>query len=146
MPIHKEYAPAKHPRKMNQLSDLLNCHLVMDSDNDQPIVESLCVGFDARMRLVAVIEHTDYDEPAYSCSVSAVINKDDAYELSRWLNVPMTHLPGAIGEAVKAQTEVVNPSTREVQECFKAIVNLFVDGKCPYRIIRKYGKHGFIIC
>ena len=87
-----------------------------------------------------------FTELENDCSVSAVINKDDAYELSRWLNVPMTHLPGAIGEAVKAQTEVVNPSTREVQECFKAIVDLFVDGKCPYRIIRKYGKHGFIIC
>lgn len=131
---------------MNQLSDLLNCHLVMNSDDDQPIVESLYVGFDARMRLVAAIEHTDYDEPAHSCSVSAVVNKDDAYELSRWLNVPLTHLPGAITEAVKAQAEIVNPGTREVQECFKAIVDLFVDGRCPYRIVRKYGKHGFIIC
>lgn len=55
----------------------------MSSDEDQLVVEDLYVGFDAYMRLVVTIEHVDYEKPEYSCSVSAIVNKEDAFKLSK---------------------------------------------------------------
>lgn len=118
----------------------------MSSDEDQPVVESLYVGFDADMRLVITIEHVDYDESEYSCSVSAVIEKEDAFGLSRRLNVSMLQLLDVIKDSMKEYTEIPNADFRQVQECFKDITDCLVNEKCPYRIERKYGKHGYICC
>lgn len=57
----------------------------MSSDEDQLVVEDLYVGFDAYMRLVVTIEHVDYEKTEYSCSVSAIVNKEDAFKLLKKL-------------------------------------------------------------
>lgn len=126
--------------------NLWRCCHIMSSDEDQPVVEDLYVGFDAYMCLVVTIEHVDYEEPEYSCSVSSVVNKDDAFNLSKRLRVSMTHLPDVISESVKEHAEIGNADFQQVQECFKEIADYFIREKCPYRIVRKYGKHGFICC
>lgn len=111
----------------------------MSSDEDQPVVESLYVGFDADMRLVITIEHVDYDEPEDSCSVSAVIDKEGAFELSKKLSVSMSQLLDVIKESMVEYTKIPNADFRQVQECFKDITDCLVNEKCPYRIERKYG-------
>lgn len=121
------------------------CH-IMSSDEDQPVVEDLYVGFDEDMCLVATIEHINYDNPEYSCSVSAIVGKDDAFTLSKRIKVSMKQLPDAISEFTEEYTEIVNADFKQVQECFKTIIDWFIDKNCPYRIARKYGKDGFICC
>lgn len=118
----------------------------MSSDEDQLVIEDLYVGFDIYMRLVVTIEHIDYEEPEYSCSVSAVVNKEDAFRLSKKLKVSMIHLLDVICESMEEYTEIVNADFQQVQECFKEIIDCFICEKCPYRIVRKYDKHGFICC
>ncbi len=125
---------------------LWSCYHIMSSDEDQPVVEDLYVGFDEEMRLVVTIEHVDYEESEYSCSVSAVVNKEDAFNLSKRLNVSMKQLPDAISKSMEEYTEIVNADFHQVQACFKEITNRFMDKKCPYRIVRKYGKEGYICC
>ncbi|MGI6220039.1 MAG: hypothetical protein ACOYJE_09345 [Bacteroidaceae bacterium] len=128
------------------LQNLWKWRHVMSSDEDQPVVEDLYVGFDADMRLVVTLEHVDYDEPEYSCSVSAVVDKEEAFVLSKKLGVTMMELPDALGDSVDEYAETANACFRQVQECFKAIVDGLLSEKCPYRLVRKYGKHGFICC
>lgn len=118
----------------------------MSSDEDQPVVEDLYVGFDTYMHLVVTIEHVDYEKPEYSCSISAIVNKEDAFNLSKKLKVPMIHLLDVISESMEEYTKTVNTDFGQVQECFKEITDCFIGEKCLYRIVRKYGKHGFICC
>lgn len=126
------------------LQNLWKCYHIMSSDEDQPVVEDLYVGFDTYMHLVVTIEHIDYEKPEYSCSISAIVNKEDAFNLSKKLKVPMIHLLDVISESMEEYTEIVNADFGQVQECFKEITDCFISEKCLYRIVRKYGKHGFI--
>lgn len=128
------------------LQNLWKCYNIMSSDEDQLVVEDLYVGFDAYMRLVVTIEHVDYEKNEYSCSVSAIVNKEDAFKLSKKLKIPMMHLLDVISESMEEYTEIVNADFQQVQKCFKEITDCFISEKCPYRIVRKYGKHGFICC
>ncbi len=128
------------------VQNLWRSYHIMNSDEDQPVVEDLDVGFDESMSLVVTIIHTDYEEPEYTCSVSAVVNKEDAFELSKRLKVSMIHLPDAISKSIEEYTEIVNADFHQVQECFKEITDFFIAKKCPYKIVREYGKDGFICC
>lgn len=128
------------------LQNLWRCYHIMSSDEDQPVVEDLYVGFDTYMHLVVTIEHVDYEKPEYSCSISAIVNKEDAFNLSKKLKVPMIHLLDVISESMEEYTKTVNTDFGQVQECFKEITDCFIGEKCLYRIVRKYGKHGFICC
>ena len=58
----------------------------------------------------------------------------------------MVHLPDAIGESMEEYAEIVNADFREVQACFREITDLFIGKKCPYKIVREYGKHDYICC
>ncbi len=128
------------------VQNLWRSYHIMNSDEDQPVVEDLDVGFDEFMSLVVTIIHTDYEEPEYTCSVSAVVNKVDAFELSKRLKVSMIHLPDAISESMEEYTEIVNADFQQVQACFKEIIDFFISKKYPYRIVREYGKGGYICC
>lgn len=128
------------------VQNLWSSYHIMSSDEDQPVVEDLDVGFDESMALVVTIIHTDYEEPEYTCSVSAVVSKEDAFELSKRLKVSMIHLPDAISKFMKEYTEIVNADFQQVQACFKEIIDFFISKKCPYRIVREYGKDGYICC
>lgn len=128
------------------LKSLWKYNNIMSSDEDQLIVEDLYVGFDDSMRLVVTIEHFDYEEREYSCSVSAVVEKEDAFNLSKRLKVPMMHLLDVISDSMEEYAEIVNADFRDVQDCFKEVTDFFINEKCPYRIVRKYGKNGYICC
>lgn len=95
----------------------------MSPDEDQLVVENLYVGFDAYMRLVVTIEHVDYEEPEYSCSLSAVVNKEDAFKLSKRIKVSMMHLLNVISESMEKYTKIVNADFQQIQECFFKITD-----------------------
>ncbi len=120
-----------------------SCH-IMSSDEDQPAVEDLYVGFDASMCMVVTIEHIDYERPEYNCSVSAIVSKEDAFKLSQKLKVTMSQLPNEISESMGEYADIVNADFSDVRECFKTVLDCFIGEKCPYKIVRKYGKQGFI--
>lgn len=65
------------------LHSLWKSYHIMGSDEDQLVVEDLYVGFDTYMRFVVTIEHVDNEKSEYSCSVSAIVNKKDAFKLSK---------------------------------------------------------------
>ena len=68
---------------MCMLHSLWKSYHIMGSDEDQLVVEDLYVGFDTYMRFVVTIEHVDNEKSEYSCSVSAIVNKKDAFKLSK---------------------------------------------------------------
>ena len=70
---------------MSMLHSLWKSYHIMGSDEDQLVVEDLYVGFGTYMRFVVTIEHVDNEKPEYSCSVSAIVNKEDAFKLSKKL-------------------------------------------------------------
>lgn len=110
---------------------------IMSSDEDQPGVEDLYVGFDASKSLVVTIEHIDYEEPRYNHSVAAIVSKEEAFKLSKRLKVPMSQLPDVISEAMDEYSRIVNADFTEVRECFKDILDCFVSEKCHYKIERR---------
>ena len=110
---------------------------IMCSDEDQPKVEDLYVGFDASMCLVVTIEHTDYEKPGHNHSVAAIVSKEDAFRLSKRLKVPMTQLPDVVCESMEEYSRIVNADFSEGQACFKDILDCFVGEKCHYKIERR---------
>lgn len=68
---------------MSMLHSLWKSYHIMGFDEDQLVVEDLYVGFDTYMRFVVTIEHVDNEKSEYSCSVSAIVNKKDAFKLSK---------------------------------------------------------------
>lgn len=114
----------------------------MESDEDQPAVESLCAGFDEAMRLTVTLEHTDYDCPTASCAVSAVVDRDDAYALSRRLGVAMAALPEALRGMVEKQVSVPNADFCQVQDCFRTLTDRLLRHGCRHTIVRRYAADG----
>lgn len=125
--------------------NIFTCH-IMSSDEDASVVEDLGVGFNTDHELVVSIEHFDYDDSRYNCSTCAVVTFDDAYDLSRRLNVPLHKLPMAIYDSMRYWRKKVNPSRSQVRACFKEITECLLDERCPFRIRRTYGLRGYRCC
>lgn len=68
------------------------CH-IMSSDEDQPIVMDIYVGFNISDQIVVCVDLHDYDEPEYNCSTAAVVNLDDSHKMARHHRVKHSHLP-----------------------------------------------------
>lgn len=75
------------------------CH-VMSSDEDQPIVMDIYVGFIVRSQLVVSVDLYDYDEPWYNCSTAAFVNIDDARRMAKRHKVKYENLPRLIAECM----------------------------------------------
>ena len=77
------------------------CH-IMSSDEDQPIVMDIYVGFNMSSQLVVCVDLHDYDEPEYNCSTAAVVNFDDSHKMARHHCVKHSRLPIFIAEIGRA--------------------------------------------
>lgn len=115
----------------------------MSSDDDQPIVEDLSIGYSDTLELVVRIEHTDYEEDD-RCSLEAVVTKDDAFELSKRLGVGMQNLPGKIAEEFDSYDKIINARFSDVHECFKGILNYLSALHTRYRIIEHPDRTGYV--
>ncbi|WP_303741581.1 hypothetical protein, partial [uncultured Muribaculum sp.] len=94
---------------------------IMSSDEDQPIIMDLLVGFNFSDELVIVIDLFDYEEPAYNCSTAAIVNTDDARIMARRHNIAYSQLPRFIAECMAEWRGIINPGLNCVRDCFKEI-------------------------
>lgn len=119
---------------------------IMSSDEDQPIVMDLLVGFNFSDELVIVIDFFDYEEPAYNCSTAAIVNTDDARIMARRHNIAYSQLPRFITECMSEWREIINPGLNNVRDCFKEITECLLDEGCRFRIKRTHGPNDYICC
>lgn len=127
--------------------DLFLLRCIFNSDDDAQVVEDIYAGYDKSFNLIVLLEHTDYDEPEYNCCIYAIIKKDEAFKLAKRLHVPMTHLPSIICNSVDDEYyNLVNPTLRQTQDCFKEILECFIDEKCKFHVVRTYGCYGYCCC
>lgn len=121
--------------------DLILPRYVYSSHDDYNPVESIYAGFDEKFNLIVIMEHTDYEAQEYNCASYAVIDKEDAYRLAQRLDVTLMQLPDMVAASVNNEFfEIDNPRLRDVEECFKEILECLVDEKCRFQLRRTYGK------
>lgn len=129
------------------ISDTLySCRHVMSSDEDQPIVMDINIGFNLRDELTVSVDLYDYDQPWYNCSTAAVVNKDDLRKIAKRHKIDIDDLPEFISECMAEWREIVNPDFDQVVDCFKEITECLLDEGCRFRIIRTYGPGRHICC
>ena len=119
---------------------------IMNSDDDQPIVMDIIIGFNIWDQLVVCMDLTDYDEPEYNCSTAAVVNLEDSQKMARRHRVKHHELPKFIGECMEEWGEIINPTFTQVRDCFKEITDCLLDEGCRFKIERTYGKYGHMCC
>lgn len=133
--------------KHKRITDLNTAtYHIMSSDDDQPIVQDLCVGFNSRGELIVSIVNECYEDERYICSTWAVVSRDEARKLARRLKVAYPKLHIFIGDCMAEWSEIINPTFSQVQDCFKEITECLLDDGCRFRIMRTYGPHGFMCC
>lgn len=116
------------------------CCLIMSSDEDQPIVMDMYVGFNVNEQLVIAVDLHDYDEPEYNCSTAAVVNRWDARAMARRNRMEPSRLPMFIANRMAEWDDVINPNFSQVKDCFKEITEFLLDEGCRLKIIRTHGK------
>lgn len=113
------------------------------SDDDADVAEDIYAGYDEKLNLIVVLQHTDYVEPEYNCCAYAVIDKDEAYALAKRLSVPMTHLPEAVCMPAEGYAHLVNPSLGQTRRCFNSILNYIIRLGGRLSLRRTYGADGY---
>ncbi|WP_290393663.1 hypothetical protein [uncultured Duncaniella sp.] len=121
------------------------CH-IMSSDEDQPIVMDIYVGFNISSQLVVCVDLHDYDEPEYNCSTAAVVHLDDSHKMAHLHRVKHSRLPIFIAECMEEWAYIINPTFTQVRDCFKEITECLLDEGCRFRIKRTYGKGNHMCC
>lgn len=123
--------------------DLFLLHDIFNSDDDADVVNDICAGYDEDFNLIILMEHTDYVEPEYNCNVYAVVGKDEAFNLSKRLGVPMAQLIDAIEDAVSGYDRLVNPTLKQTRDCFSDILRFVRDNGGRSKLHRTYGADGY---
>lgn len=120
--------------------------LVMESDEDQPIVMQIYVGFDERDNLVVSIDNLDSEDRRYNCSTWASVSKGGAQRLARRHGVELYALPEFIADCMAEWRTIVNADFNQVRDCFKEITECLLDEGCRFRLGRTTGPRDFICC
>lgn len=109
--------------------------IIAESHDDLPIWSSVTVGFEDDKSLTVLLEHDDYDEPDYAYRIYATVDKHDALDMARRLNVPLTALPSIIFKRYGDTSNLSVPS--EVEAAFKDILDFILDCGVRYRLKRE---------
>lgn len=112
---------------------------IMSSDEDQPAVMDLNVGFTYRGQLAVTLDYFDYDRGGHLHSMSAIVATDTARRMARRNGVAFDALPAFIADCMSEWGEVVNADFRCVTACFKEITECLLDEGCRFRIARTPG-------
>ena len=129
------------------ISDSLQSYcLVMSSDEDQPIVMDIYVGFTMHGELAISIDRSDYDDPRNNASTAAIVNIEDAHRMAEHHKIKYEDLPCFISENMEEWRDMPNPDFSQVKECFKEITERLLDEGCRFEIKRTYGKGGYACC
>lgn len=70
--------------------------LLIETDNDQPVVVSVTAGYNDDLCMVVRLEYENYEDKERSCTKDAIVAKDDAYKLAKAMKVEMNKLPAKI--------------------------------------------------
>ncbi len=116
--------------------------LIMCTDEDQPIVEEIYVGFDSNSNLVFELIHTDYEDSDRCSAGLIIVPHGYACKLSRQLKTPLENLPDKIHYYLEEWGEIINASFDDARNCFGEIVDCLVYHGCRYRIVRRYPRRG----
>ena len=119
---------------------------VMTSDEDQPVIMDICVGFNIKDELVVCVDFHDYDDPARRCSTAAVVHYDDSRAMARRHHLDHDDLPLFISQCMERWARIVNASLSQVVACFKEITECLLDEGCRFTIIRTYAPHRRACC
>ena len=112
---------------------------ISSSHEDFDVWATLVSGFDAEKSLVILYEYkTDYQDDKGNPrrrvkKVRAIIDKEEAFEMSKKLNVRMTELPSLLQEKFREE-DTFYPS--DVEHLFKKVLEFVVDCGVHYRIER----------
>ena len=128
------------------MKNLISEQLIMSSDEGQPVVQDLIVGFDTTFNLVISIIHTDYDDKRKNCSTSVVLQYNESMRLARRLKVHHYQLPQHIAECMSEWKELTNPSFKDVQDCFEEMIECILNEGCKFRIQRIFNRRGWACC
>lgn len=113
---------------------------IMSSDEDQPIVMDIYVGFTWREELAITVDCHNYEDHRYDCSTSAIVNEQDARAMARRHKIKYPQLPRFIADCMAEWREIINPDFRQIADCFKEITECLLDEGCRFRITRTHGK------
>lgn len=106
---------------------------IASSDDDMEIHASVAAGFDTRKNLVVRLKYTDYDFRKNSYTQSAVIDEEEAWQLSKTLGTRLTNIPKLLSEKFGDQTSTQSlPS--DVEDIFKDILDFIIDSGGHYKI------------
>lgn len=123
---------------------------IMVSDEDQPIVTEIYVGFDGRNNLVVSVDNLDYESPEFDCSTWVTVRRDEVAMLAKRLRIKKYNLPQFIAYCMSEWREIVNPTGSQVKDCFKEITECFLDEGCHFRVGRTSGprikKDRYYVC
>lgn len=111
--------------------------LLIETDEDLPILAVVFVGFNDNGCLVLKYEFVNYEVPSESYTKYAVVEKEDAYTLAKKVNVSLIQLPAYIFEryGVRPLCQAVNS---EALALFKEILGFFVFYGIKYQLkVRK---------
>lgn len=125
---------------------LHSCSVIMNSDEDQPMVMDIHVGFTSQNELAVSVDYSNYEDPRYNCSTVALVGYEDGVRLSKRHNIRYEDLPQFISDCMEEWKEIVNPTLNQVRECFKEITECLLDEGCHFKIERTYGKNDYICC
>lgn len=118
----------------------------MNSDEDQPMVMDIYVGFTSQNELAVSVDFSNYEDPRYNCSTFAIVDYEDGVRLAKRHKISHDKLPQFISECMDEWDEIVNPTLSQVRECFKEITECLLDEGCHFKIGRTYGKNDYICC
>lgn len=119
---------------------------ILSSHDDFSVVEDLYAGFDSSFNLIILCEHTDYDNPRNNCATWAQVSKDEAFQLSRKLNVPLAELPEYIGESMAEGEGEEFAMPGDVRDRFKSVTDCLLAEGCHFRIHRRPASDGYVSC
>lgn len=106
--------------------------LLIETDEDLPIVATVIIGFDDKGCLMLEYAFMDYDVPSESHIKYAVVDKQEAYALGKKVNASLTQLPAYIAKKYGVQLGQAVPS--EALALFKEILDFFVFHGVRYQL------------
>lgn len=119
--------------------------VIMESDIERRVIDVLGCGFDRAGRLVIAVDHIDEEDPRNECSLSATIERCEAYALARRLDTSLTRLPAFIAECMEEWRRLRYPDPEDVRDCFKEITECLIDEGCRFRLSRTIARSGYVI-
>lgn len=117
-------------------NDLICPNFIFGSHDDFSIILDLYVGYDNDFNLVILCEQTNYERPDSICALCAIVEKEEAYKLSRKLNVSMNDLPREISNAMSHYEKINCPEPSDVRDCFREITECIVEEGCKFKMIK----------